>query len=141
MAVTLTDLKDYLNIDYPNDDLKLERKLNAAIRVVEKYTNHSLRDHDIIIIGTGCASEFYGYPIDSITGAERIEYTDMGACVTAKIGDRVTIKMGISEEPNLDEAVLRIASTLYEEIEISETTLPLDVQLLLNQYRLDSFIS
>lgn len=138
--VTLDDLKDYLNVDYNDDNAKLQRKLNSAVRVVERYTNHSLSDKVITYTSNGHCREFYQYPIESVLGAVRVEYKDLSVIVYAKDGDIVTIDLGVSDEPNLDEAVLRIAATLYENIEISEVNLPLDVQLLLNKFRRDSFL-
>lgn len=138
--VTIQDLKDELLITWSQDDAKLQRKLNAAIGIVESYTNRSLVSKTVTRRSNGCPIEFYGSPIDSITGATRVDYTSLGAIIHAKSGDTVTIELGESDITALDEAVLRIGATLYENGEISEVTLPLDVQLLINQYRLDSFI-
>lgn len=140
MAVTLQDLKDYLNINFDNDDNKLERKLNAAILIVERYTNHSLVAKTISYTSNGYSKQIYQYPILSITGAESVCYDNLHVTINAKLGDIVTIQLGVSEESNLDEAVLRIAGDLYENVEISEVALPIDVQLLLNQFIRDSFI-
>lgn len=139
--VDLNALKDYLNIDFNQEDAKLTRKLNAAIRIVERYTNLSLVAKTVTIRGSRRGVVFFGSPIISITGATDTCYNDMSVTIYAKDGDNVTVQLGAVDEPNLDEAVLRIASTLYEGIEISEVTLPLDVQLLINQFRHDDFIS
>lgn len=139
--VALSDLKDYLNIDFNQDDAKLTRKLNAAIRIVERYTNLSLVAKTVSIRGSRRGVVFFGSPIISITGATDTCYNDMSVTIYAKDGDTVTIQLGEVDEPNLGEAILRIAATLYEGIEISEVTLPLDVQLLINQFRHDDFIS
>lgn len=140
MAVTLQDLKDYLNIQFSQDDAKLTRKLNSAIKIVELYTNHSLVAKTITYTSNGRYKEFYGYPILSITGAKSTCYNDLSVIIHSNEGETVTIQLGVSDDANLDEAVLRIAADIYENIEISETTLPLDVQLLLNMSRRDSFL-
>lgn len=139
--VTLQDLKDYLNIDYDNDDSKLDRKLKSAIRIVERYTNHSLRNRVDKIVSNGLPIQYFFSPIERITGAKEVCYNDVSATIYSKSGDTIEIILGVSDEPNLDEAVLRIASSLYENIEISEITLPLDVQLLINQFRRDDFLN
>lgn len=139
--VALSDLKDYLNIPFNQDDAKLTRKLNAAVRIVELYTNLSLVAKTVTIRGSRRGVVFFGSPIISITGATDTCYNDMSVTIYANDGDTVTVQLGAVDEPNLDEAVLRIAATLYEGIEISEVTLPLDIQLLINQFRHDDFIS
>lgn len=141
MAVTLQDLKDELEITWSDDDLKLQRKLDAAIDVVERYTNHSLVAKTITLTSTGKPIEFFGAPILSVSGAQRECYNNTGVTLYAKDGDVITIDMGVSNIKSLDEAVIRIASTLYEDGEIDAVRLPLDVQLLINQFRLDDFIS
>lgn len=140
VMVTIDDLKDELLITWSQDDAKLQRKLNAAVDIVERYTNRSLVSKTVTRRSNGCPIEFYGSPIESINGATRVEYTSLGAMIYAKSGDVVSIELGESYITALDESVLRIGATLYENGEISEVNLPLDVQLLLNQYRLDSFI-
>lgn len=141
MAVTLQDLKDELEITWSEDDLKLQRKLDAAIDVIERYTNHSLRAKTITLTSTGKPINFFGAPILSVSGAQRVCYNSTGVTLYAKEGDTISISMGVSDIKALDEAVIRIASTLYEDGEIDAVKLPLDVQLLVNQYRLDDFIS
>ena len=141
MAVTLQDLKDELEITWSEDDLKLQRKLDAAIDIVERYTNHSLKSKTITLTSTGRPIEFFGAPILSVSGAQRECYNDMGVTLYAKDGDVITISMGVSNIKALDEAVIRIASTLYEDGEINTMHLPIDIQLLINQFRLDDFIS
>ncbi len=138
--VTLDDLKQELLVTWSQDDAKLQRKLNAAIDIVERYTNRSLVSKTVTRRSNGCPIEFYGSPIESITGATRVDYNSLCAIIHAKSGDVVSIELGESDITALDEAVLRIAATLYENGEISEVNLPLDVQLLINQYRLDSFV-
>lgn len=141
MAVTLQDLKDELEITWSDDDLKLQRKLDAAIDVIERYTNHSLVSKTITLTSTGRPIDFFGSPILSVSGAQKECYNDMGVALYAKDGDIITISMGVSNIKALDEAVIRIASTLYEDGEIDAVKLPIDIQLLVNQFRLDDFIS
>ena len=136
--VDLSDLKDALRIDFNDDDDILDRKLKTAIQVVERYTGHSLRDRSITYISDGKRREFFEYPI-TVNGGDVVE-DGFSTFVYAKKGDSVTITFGVSEHENLWEAVIRIASYLYENIDINEVSLPADVQLLINQFRRDSFI-
>lgn len=141
MAVTIQDLKHELRIDWSEDDIQLTRKLNSAIQIVERYTNQSLKEKTIKLRSYGKWIEFFGAPILEIRHAEKAEYNDMGVCLYAKHGAEIEIDLGVTDLANIDEAVIRIAVSIYEGEEITEVTLPIDVQLLLNQFRLDSFIS
>lgn len=141
MAVTLEDLKDELLITWGNDDMKLQRKLDTAIDIIERYTNQSLTPKTVTRIGNGSNLEFYGAPILNITGAKSVRYNNLGATIHANNGDTIEIELGAVNIKALDEAVIRIASTLYEDGIIDPVKLPSDVQLLVNQFRLDSFVS
>ena len=137
--VDLADLKEALRIDFPDDDNILERKLRTAIAVIERYTSHSLHDHTEVIRSNGCPIEVYKYPIVSVDGGD-VEEMSIKSVIKAPRGSDVTITYGVSEHANLWEAVIRVASYLYENIDINEVSLPADVQLLINQYRRDDFI-
>lgn len=136
--VTIDNLKDYLNIDFNDDNVKLQRKLDASISRIERYTNLSLVAKTVNkrVYGT---FEFYGSPIISITGTPNICYNETG--FTATGNGIIQIELGATDNPMIDEAVLKLAGQLYEDIEIDSVNLPLDIQLLLNQFRNDSFLS
>ena len=137
---TLIELKEELGISWNNDDSKLQRKLDAAIRIIERYTNRSLTQKTVTLTSYGYPIEFYGSPILSVTGAKTACYNPMGGTFFADEGDDIEVSLGVSDIPSLTEAVIRVAATLYENGEVSEVNLPVDVQLLVNQFRLDSFI-
>lgn len=137
---TLSQLKEELGITWNTDDAKLQRKLNAAIGIIERYTNRSIVAKTVTLKSYGKPIEFYGDPIISVNGAVSTCYNPLGVTIRAKEGDTVTIQLGASNINSLTEAVIRVAATLYENGEISEVSLPLDVQLLVNQFRLDSFL-
>lgn len=137
--VDLADLKEALRIDFPDDDNILERKLRTAIAVIERYTSHSLHEHTEVIRSNGYPIEVYKYPIVSVDGGD-VEEMSIKSVIKAPRGSDVTITYGVSEHANLWEAVIRVASYLYENIDINEVSLPADVQLLINQYRRDDFI-
>lgn len=137
---TINQLKDELAITWNQDDNKLQRKLDAAIGIIERYTNRSLSQKTVTLVSYGRPIEFYGAPILSVTGAKTACYNPMGGTFFADEGDEIEVLLGVSDIPSLTEAVIRVAATLYENGEVSEVNLPVDVQLLVNQFRLDSFI-
>lgn len=139
VGVDLADLKEALRIDFPDDDNILERKLRTAIAVIERYTSHSLHEHTEVIRSNGYPIEVYKYPIVSVDGGD-VDEMSIKSVIKAPRGSDVTITYGVSEHANLWEAVIRVASYLYENIDINEVSLPADVQLLINQYRRDDFI-
>lgn len=140
--VTLEQLKEDLMIAYDNDDAILQRNLDAAVAIVEKYTSLSMVDKSLTYPARdGKCIKVYAYPVESVTGGEFKDCYDYtlitpGAGVTS-----VTVEVGSVDYPNLNKAVLRISGELYENVEISEVALPIDIQLLLNQYRRTSFLS
>lgn len=138
--VTIDDLKQDLHITYNADNDILQRNLDAAIAIVEKYTSLSMVEKAVPYRAVvGHKFKVYQSPIESVTGGTYIE-CDTYAVITPT-ATTVTVNYGAVDYPNLNKAVLRIAGDMYENVEISEVTLPIDVQLLLNQYRNDSFLS
>lgn len=138
--VTLEQLKEDLHVDYSDDNAILQRNLDAAVAIVEKYTSLVMvARSETKIARVGTKFKVFMSPVSSVTGGTFEECNDY-ALITPT-ATTVTINYGAVNLPNLDKAVLRIAADLYENVEISEVRLPLDVQLMLNQYRNDSFIS
>lgn len=138
--VTLDQLKEDLRVDFSNDDAILQRNLDAAMAIVEKYTGYSMTSKSVPYRAVvGHKFKVYMSPVGSVTGGT---YEVCGAyTVITPTQSTVTVNYGSVDYANLNKAVLRIAADLYENVEISEVTLPIDVQLLLNQYRNDSFLS
>lgn len=138
--VTIDELKQDLHITYNADDDILQRNLDAAIAIVEKYTSLSIVEKSVPYnTVVGHKFKVYQSPIESVTGGTYTE-CDTYAVITP-MSTTVTVNYGSVNYANLNKAVLRIAADMYENVEISEVTLPIDVQLLLNQYRNDSFLS
>lgn len=138
--VTLDQLKEDLRVDFDNDDAILQRNLDAAIAIVEKYTGYSMVAKSVPYRAViGHKFKVYMSPVELVTGGM---YEACGAyTVITPTQSSVTVNYGAVDYANLNKAVLRIAADLYENVEISEVTLPIDIQLLLNMYRNDSFIS
>lgn len=136
---TLEQLKEDLRVDFPDDDSILQRNLDAATAIIEKYTGLSMSDKTLTFTGKDKPFRLFDvYPIDSVDGGTIAECA--GGYVITPTDSTVVVEVGSVNYPNLDKAVLRIASDLYENIEISEVSLPIDVQLLVNQYRKTSFL-
>lgn len=138
--VTLDQLKEDLRVDFSADDAILQRNLDAAIAIVEKYTGYSMFAKSVPYRAViGHKFKVYMSPIESVTGATYEQCNNY--TVIKPTSTNVTVEYGAVGYANLNKAVLRIAADLYENVEISEVTLPVDIQLMLNQYRNDSFIS
>lgn len=138
--VKLDQLKEDLRVDFPNDDAILQRNLDAAIAIVEKYTGYSMVAKSVPYRAViGHKFKVYMSPIESVTGGTYEQCNNY--TVIKPTSTNVTVEYGAVDYANLNKAVLRIAADLYENVEISEVTLPVDIQLMLNQYRNDSFIS
>ena len=138
--VTLDQLKEDLRIDFDNDNAILQRNLDAAIAIVEKYTGYSMVAKAVPYRAViGHKFKVYMSPVESVNGGT-YEVCGTYTFITPT-QSTVTVNYGSVDYANLNKAVLRIAADLYENVEISEVTLPIDIQLLLNQYRNDSFIS
>lgn len=138
--VTLEQLRQDLRIDFDDDNAILQRNLDAAVAIVEKYTSLVMvaRSEQRIAVA-GRKFKVFMSPVSSVTGGTFEECNDYTLITPS--ATTVTINYGAVNLPNLDKAVLRIAADLYENVEISEVRLPLDIQLMLNQYRNDSFLS
>jgi hypothetical protein len=140
--VTLEQLKEDLRIDYDNDDAILQRNLDAAVAIVEKYTSLSMVDKTLTYpVREGKCIKVYAYPVESVTGGEFKDCYDYTLITPDRDVTTLTVDLGSVDYPNLNKAVLRIAGDLYENVEIDSVTLPIDVQLLINQYRRTSFLS
>ena len=136
---TLEQLKEDLRVDFTDDDSILQRNLDAATAIVEKYTGLSMSDKTLTFTGKDKPFRLFDvYPIESVDGGTFAECS--GGYLITPTDETVTVEVGSVNYPNLDKAVLRIASDLYENVEISEVSLPIDVQLLVNQYRKTSFL-
>lgn len=81
-VITLDRAKNYLRIDedLTEDDADITSMINAALRYVEKRTNHLMYARDIVYTGA-CQVKVYDYPINSIVtdpapwGLTRTMYT------------------------------------------------------------------
>lgn len=141
MAVTIEQFKKIARIDYNDDNDELQLYLDASVEFIEKYTNYSLSAKTVTLISNGCPIEYYGYPILSVSGTDKIEYGSLSATLYAPSGSTITVNLGDSNNAILKSAVYSLALTMYESKEISEVTLPVDLQCKINQFRRDSFIS
>lgn len=139
--VTLEQLKEDLRIDFDQDDAILQRNLDAAVSIIERYTGISISEKTLEFTGRDRPFKLYDvYPIDSIDGAT---FEDCGPyyVITPDDSGFISIEVGDEDIPALNKAALRVASDLYENIEIRETTLPIDVQMMVNKFRRGGFLS
>lgn len=67
-VITLERAKNYLRIDsgLTDDDTEIESMINAALRYIEKRTNHLVYPREVTYTGV-CQVKVYDYPINSIT--------------------------------------------------------------------------
>lgn len=138
-SITLQQAKDWLRIDFDEDDDLIESLIESAEQWVETYTCHVLSPRDIVLHGTGCAQSVYEYPINSVSdgvvGKSYSLFTDF----TIPSGQTATINVGYANTALIPKplitAVKKLVNYMYENRDTYTAELPTDVQVLINQYR------
>src|SRR5690606_41590998 len=66
---TLEQLKEDLRVDFPDDDSILQRNLDAATAIIERYTGLSMSDKTLTFTGKDKPIILFDvYPIESVDG-------------------------------------------------------------------------
>ncbi len=136
-SITLQQAKDWLRVDFDDDDDLIESLIESAEQWVETYTCHVLSPRDIVLNGTGCAQSVYQYPINTSTvvGNTYSLFTDF----TIPTGQTATINVGYANTALIPKplitAVKKLVNYMYENRDTYTAELPTDVQVLINQYR------
>ncbi len=136
-SITLQQAKDWLRVDFDDDDDLIESLIESAEQWVENYTCHVLSPRDIVLNGTGCAQSVYEYPINTSTvvGNTYSLFTDF----TIPNGQTAVVNVGYTSSALIPKplitAVKKLVAYSYENRDTYTAELPTDVQVLINQYR------
>lgn len=141
MAVSLTLFKKIARIDWNQDDEELQLYLDGAVEFMEQKTNVSMRPKSISYVSDGCAREIYDFPILSVTGYDKMYNGVLSTVIYSKSGDTVNISLGDANNKMLEAVTYSVALTMYEQKEIDGVVLPNDVEIKVNRFIRDSFIS
>jgi hypothetical protein len=148
--ISLEDAKKELVMTGISDrDAEIESIIKSAIAWVEKYTDYRLYNRDEIINAVFCKNNLTQYPI-SITSVknsddEDVTYTQKNGVLSLIIDcpeqSVITANVGYTENEVDDipqpliRAAYKLITYLFENKDAYTVGLPLDIQLLLNQYR------
>ena len=141
-VITLERAKNYLRIDtsLTDDDTEIISMINAALRYVEKATNHLVYARDIVYKGS-CQVKVYDYPINSVV-TDPAPYVCEGATYVVYVDTKtVELNVGYDDPANvpdeLIQAALQMIKVWYYESEkqVNSTLIPESVKEALNAYR------
>lgn len=155
-VISVDQAKNWLEVDFPDKDADIERLIKSAIAWVEKYTCHLLFQREVTIPVTSSRTAIAFWPIDANTlemkDAKGNTITTMVSYGTLKTyvcygafksyapgTNVITATMGYENvndiPPPLIEAAYKLIVYLYENHSAYSSTLPVDIQLLINPYR------
>lgn len=144
-VITLEDAKDYLRVDYDDQDAIITRNIKSAVSLIEQYTDVYLYEREITYALLGCSLEIYDSPL-TFTGTipTKTKARAMSVIVYGKSGDTYTANVGYSDvadiPQNLIDACYKMITYLYENRDAYSVSLPMDVQMLVNQFRRNATI-
>lgn len=157
-VITLEQAKNWLVVDFPDADEIITRNIQTAVAWVEKYTNYYLYQRPVTIPVTSCKTAISLYPIADIImkdGNQNVvtpviyqgalkTYVVYGAStglwITTNVGQNViTLNAGFTNPSNIPSPLLdacyKLITYLYENRDAYSSVLPVDIQLLLNEFR------
>lgn len=141
-VITLERAKNYLRIDVDltDDDTEITSMINAALRFIEKRTNHIMFARDIVYT-QGCQVKVYDYPINSIVTDPAPYQVDFSTWVV--FIDTKTVELNVGYEnaedvpDELIQAALQMIKVWYYESEkqVNSTLIPESVKEAIDVYR------
>lgn len=141
-VITLERAKNYLRIDVDltDDDIEITSMINAALRFIEKRTNHIMFARDIVYT-QGCQVKVYDYPINSIVTTPAPYQVDFSTWVV--FIDTKTVELNVGYEnaedvpDELIQAALQMIKVWYYESEkqVNSTLIPESVKEAIDVYR------
>lgn len=141
-VITLERAKNYLRIDVDltDDDTEITSMINAALRYIEKRTNHIMFARDIVYT-QGCQVKVYDYPINSIVTTPAPYKVDFSTWVV--FIDTKTVELNVGYEnaedvpDELIQAALQMIKVWYYESEkqVNSTLIPESVKEAIDVYR------
>lgn len=129
-VITLVRAKNYLRVDedLTDDDTEITSMINAALRYIEKRTNHIMFAQEKVYNGS-CQVKVYDFPINSIVTDPTPFKVDFAAFTVYPDVKTVTLNVGygVDEVPDdLIQAALQMIKVFYYESEkqINTTLIP-----------------
>lgn len=136
--ISLQSAKDFLVVDYDDRDQEITRHIKAAVAWIERYTKVMLYQRDKTYTLNGCSLEIYDFPL-TISGDWKTKGNVLSTTVYGQAGDSFTASVGYDTADSvptpLIEAAYKLILYLFENKDVYTAVLPMDVQVLVNQYR------
>lgn len=150
-VISLAEAKAYLAVDFGDNDEQIKGLIHSAVALVEKYTGYALYNRDVTYNSFTCTKAISTYPIEltgvTYDGAATAYKTRQGTLtlyVDSRAGATISANIGYTEKTDIPApliaAALKTIVSLYEYREVYATSLPVDVQLMLNPYRRNATI-
>lgn len=137
-VISLQSAKDYLRVDYSDDDAIITRLIYTAVDRIEQYTHYMLYKRSTTYAMHKNSIEIYDFPI-TIDTDHKFSQNVLSITVYGCIGDNVHASIGYGAGGNIPQPLIsacyKLIAYLYENRDVYNVTLPLDVQMLVNQYR------
>jgi hypothetical protein len=142
--------KEVLSVDLSDTwrDNDITRCIKTSVAWVERYTDYALYERDVTINAVGCKTEIATYPI-VITGvvneddAPVVDYKTrtQPLSITLYVPDQSVISATIGYDDVTDipqpliSAAEKLIVYLFEQKDSYSVSLPIDIQILINEYR------
>lgn len=148
-VISLDDAKAYLVMTGISDrDTEITRLIKTAIALVEKYTDHYLYEREITIDLTCSHTNITKYPFELVSvkrDTDDLTYNIYQkvlsinlVCYDWKDGV-ITANVGYDDVTDIPQplvsAAYKIITYLFENKDAYTAELPLDIQMMINQYR------
>lgn len=150
-VIPLADAKRWLNVDDTYNDPDITRLISTAVAWIEKYTSYRLYPRDEVVYTTNCVTYVPYFPINtkSINNFDGTPYvtadlyvytfTPLSMVVNCPKLSTILLNTGYTDPAQVPapfiDACLKLITYLYENRDAYSTTLPLDIQVLINPYR------
>jgi hypothetical protein len=139
-VISLERAKNYLRIDtsLTDDDAEITSMINAALRFIEKRTNHIVYIQERVYTGS-CQVKVYDYPINSIVTDPEPWFVDYTMFRLFPDTKTVTLNVGYATNAVPDEliqAALQMIKVWYFESEkqVNSTLIPESVKEAIDIY-------
>lgn len=147
-VISLIQAKSYLVMEGISDrDAEIRGLIETSISLVERYTCYRLYERPETFIATTCHTELNYYPvaIESVknSNGDDVKYTSkyapLSLNITVPSQSIITATVGYDDVANIPSplisAAYKMITYLFENKDAYSVSLPMDVQLLLNQFR------
>lgn len=146
-VISLQNAKDWLIVQDSADNAAITRLIKSAVAWIEQYTCYRLYPRDETFTTVCYKTELPYYPINSksvkLADGTTFDATyttrSLTLLVTCPEQSVISLNTGYDDPtgipPPLIEGAYKLITYLYENRDAYSTTLPLDIQILVNQFR------